>query len=197
MTRAADPDLATLPEVLNAAWALLGRGVADRRHGFHHPCVATIDAENRPHGRIVILRGAHPATQTMRFHTDSRSDKCIDIAANPAISLTFYDTGDRIQLRVEGSARLHRDDAVAKAAWESSQRMSRACYATMPAPGSVLAERDAFSLPVEDAEIAAGYANFVAVVIAVERIEWLFLRHQGHRRARFDLKAGNAEWLSP
>ena len=55
-----------------------------------------------------------------------------------------------------------------------------------------------FSLPAEDDEIAAGRENFSAVVIAVEALEWLFLAHSGHRRARFEgMSAWGGVWLTP
>jgi pyridoxamine 5'-phosphate oxidase len=195
--RAPDIDFATLPEALDRIWALLGRGVADRRHGFHHPVIANVSEAGLPQSRVVVLRAADRQTASLRFHTDRRAAKCADLAARPAVSLTLYDEADRAQLRLDGVASLHAGDAIAALAWDSSQRMSRSCYATLPAPGSILAERDAFALPATDDAIAAGRENFVAVVIRLKRIEWLYLRAGGHRRAVFDLETGAADWLAP
>jgi pyridoxamine 5'-phosphate oxidase len=197
MTGPIEPDVFDLAAVQDSCWALLARGVADRRHAFHHPAIATIDADGAPRSRIVILRGVDAASASLRFHTDRRSAKCAEIAARPRISCLFYDPEGRIQLRVDGMASLHLDDAIADAAWASSQRMSRVCYGTAPAPGTPLASPDAFALPEDDAAIAAGRAHFAAVVVTAERLEWLFLRHEGHRRAAFDLGSGAAEWLAP
>jgi pyridoxamine 5'-phosphate oxidase len=195
--RISQPEINDFDQALDSIWALLGRGVADRRHGFHHPAIATLGLDGAPRNRIVVLRGAERARSSIRFHTDQRSTKCAELARDPRASALFYDEGDRVQLRVEGRAVLHSTDAIADAAWQSSQRMSRVCYGTMPAPGSFLESPSGFALPSEDEQIAAGRSNFVAVVIAIERIEWLFLHSGGHRRAMFDVTQGTARWLVP
>jgi pyridoxamine 5'-phosphate oxidase len=197
MSRPDEPDITDMDAVLVNAWALLGRGVADRRHGFHHPAIANSGLSGEPRNRIVILRAADSTQRTIRFHTDRRSAKYDELANDPRVSALFYDAGDRVQLRCEGKAFLHDHDAVADAAWLSSQRMSRVCYGTMPAPGAVMMTGGDFALPQTEAELLAGRANFVAVVIVVDIIEWLFLRHGGHRRARFDLVTGARNWLAP
>jgi pyridoxamine 5'-phosphate oxidase len=113
------------------------------------------------------------------------------------VSLTGYDAGSKIQIRVEGIVSLHTDDAVADAAWEASRSFSRICYGTAPGPGTHLSEGGDFALPSDDADIAAGRGNFSTVVIKAETIEWLYLAHAGHRRARFDVASGKGIWLTP
>lgn len=194
------PDLtvpADLDSVLRHAWALLARGVADRRSPFHAPMVASIGPDGGPRARVVILRGCDPSARLLRFHTDRRTDKAAELQARPAVALTGYDAGAKIQIRVEGRASVHFDDAIADAAWEGSRSFSRICYGTDPAPGTVLAEAGAFSLPSAVDEIAAGRAHFSAVQVKVERLEWLYLAHAGHRRARFELASGEGVWLAP
>jgi hypothetical protein len=186
-----------LTETRAHAWALLARGVADRRSAFHAPMVASMGLDGRPRARVVILRGCDVAAGALRFNTDRRTDKFAELASDPRISLTGYDVGSKIQIRIEGVATLHTDDAVADAAWEASRPFSRICYGTAPAPGMPLGEGGAFSLPSADAEIAAGRNNFGTVVIQVETLEWLYLAHAGHRRARFDVTGGEAAWLVP
>ena len=187
-----------LVETRSHAWALLARGVADRRSPFHSPTVASLGLDGRPRARVVILRGCDVAAGTLRFNTDRRSEKYAELARDPRISLTGYDAGSKIQLRIEGAASLHADDAVADAAWSASRSFSHICYGTEPAPGTVLHEGGDFSLPSEDADIASGRANFSTVVIKVQTLEWLYLAHAGHRRARFDVPEGGAGvWLTP
>lgn len=187
-----------LAETRTQAWALLARGVADRRSPFHAPTVASIGLDGRPRARVVILRGCDVQSGTLRFNTDRRTEKFTELQRDPRVSLTGYDAGLKIQIRAEGTASLHADDAVADAAWEASRSFSRICYGTAPAPGTLLAEGGDFSLPSAEAEIAAGRANFSTVVITAETLEWLYLAHAGHRRARFDLVRGNeGAWLTP
>jgi pyridoxamine 5'-phosphate oxidase len=187
-----------LAETRTQAWALLARGVADRRSPFHAPTVASLGLDGRPRARVLILRGCDVAAGTLRFNTDRRTEKFAELGRDPRVSLTGYDAGAKIQIRVEGLASLHTDDVVADAAWQASRQFSRICYGTAPAPGTLLGEGGDFALPSEDAEITAGRANFSTVVITVQTLEWLYLAHAGHRRARFDVAAGDdGVWLTP
>lgn len=185
-----------------AAWQLLARGAADRRSGFHHPVISNLGLDGRPRSRVMILRHVDIAARTLRLHTDMRSEKIGEFAADPRVAMIGYDAGDKAQIRIEGVARLHHDDAIADAAWAASQRMSRACYGTNPAPGSVLDAGGDFALPdaQNDEALAAGRANFAALVITTMRMEWLYLAFEGHRRARFiwdETGAATSEWLVP
>ncbi len=188
-----------LDETLAECWRLLARGVADRRSPFHSPTIATVGRDGVPRARVVILRGCDPSARRLRFHTDRRSAKVAEIAINPALALTGYDAGAKVQIRVEGHATLHVDDAVADAAWAASRPFSRVCYGVVPGPGTPIGQGGAFSLPAGEHEIAAGRDHFCAVQVAVERIEWLYLAHDGHRRARFTAgETGFAgQWLTP
>ncbi|CAN1520013.1 PPOX_FMN_cyano, PPOX class probable FMN-dependent enzyme, alr4036 family [Rhabdaerophilaceae bacterium] len=187
---------------LSAAWTLLARGAADRRSPCHHPVIATIGLDGRPRQRVMILRAVDVAQRTLRVHTDLRSDKISDLQHDPRVALLVYDPGAKAQIRLDGRASLHADGAVADAAWAGSQPMSKACYGTMPAPGSDIAQAGAFTLPFshDPAAIATGRVNFAAVQIHAERLEWLYLAHEGHRRALFRWDADGAmaaRWLVP
>jgi pyridoxamine 5'-phosphate oxidase len=189
-----------LDGTLAEAWRLIARGVADRRSPFHHPVVATTGLDGSPQARTVILRGCDVAGRTLRFHTDARSEKVREIDADPRAALHFYDPGSKIQLRLTGEAALHRDDAIADAAWAGSRVFSRQCYGIAPGPGTPIAQSRDFVLPdVTDEATAAGRAHFTAVTIRVLRLEWLYLAAAGHRRARFAWAGdvASAEWLAP
>lgn len=187
-----------LEETLRHAWACLARGVNDRRSPFHTPSLATIGLDGRPRMRTVVLRGVDVAARTLRCHTDLRGLKVAEIARDPRVALHGYDARAKLQIRVEGSAVVHADDAIADEAWAGSRSMSRACYGVAPAPGSEIEAPGAFRLPSEAAEIDAGRPNFSAALIHVERIETLYLDFGGHRRAAFDVAAGGAgRWLTP
>lgn len=196
--RGAEPEhYGDLDHVLETAWRLILRGVADRREPFHTPTIATVTPEGRPAVRTVVLRGASQADLRLRFHTDRRSSKLRDLAADPAIAVHFYDPRRKIQIRIDGTATVHHDDTQAREAWERSRPFSRACYRVDPAPGSVIAAPDALA-PDAFAEPDA-FKNFARVEIAVGSLEWLYLAVAGHRRARFDWRDGEATavWLVP
>lgn len=183
---------------LDEAWASLDRGVRNRRSAFHTPAVATVGLDGRPRVRTVVLRGADAGQRFLRFHTDIRGGKVAEIRREDRVALHAYDRGAKFQVRIEGRASVHADDAVADNAWEVSKLMSRACYGTQPKPGVALETEGDFSIPCEEEEINAGRENFSVVLIRVETIETLYLDHAGHRRAIFELgESLNARWLSP
>lgn len=187
-----------LPASLAQGWALLVRGAADRRHPFHTPAVATIGADGAPRVRTVVLRGASPPSRRLRFHTDARSAKAAELAADPRIAVHAYDPGGKIQLRLSGTATLHTDDDVADAAWTATRPLSRACYRVATPPGAPADDPVAALTEIGDGR-EAGRAAFIAVTVTVARMEWLYLAAAGHRRALFDWSgdALDATWLVP
>lgn len=191
----------TLRSTLAEAYRLIERGVKDRRNAMHTPSVATIGIDGRPRIRTVVLRDFNEAARTLRFHTDRRSEKVAELARDPRIGVHFYDEVAKVQIRIDGSAAIHREGTVAETAWTASQRMSRVCYGTDPAPGSVIERADAFHLPGLDPEIAAGREHFSAIVVTISAIEWLWLKSGGHRRAMFRFGNGSeiieSQWLAP
>jgi hypothetical protein len=183
-----------LAETLAEAFRLLARGVADRRHPFHTPTLATIGADGAPRARTLVLRGFDAATRTLRLHTDTRSGKFAELAAEPRCALHAYDAGAQIQLRLTGRATLHRSDVLADSAWAASRPFSRLCYAAPEPPGAPVAA------PPPAPREGEGRANFAAIALAVGSLDWLWLDASGHRRARFTWHsdgAPQAEWLAP
>ncbi|RVU21856.1 pyridoxamine 5'-phosphate oxidase family protein [Methylobacterium oryzihabitans] len=187
-----------LDATLAEAWRLLADGAAHRRGAFHTPSLATVGLDGRPRLRTVVLRAVDPAQRRLRFHADRRSDKVGEIARDPRVSLHVYEAGAKIQVRIEGVARLHHDDAVADAAWAGSRPISRACYGIAPGPGTPLDAGGGYAMPEGDPG-EAGRAQFTAVAVAVERFDVLYLAHAGHRRSRFALgsEGVRGEWITP
>ncbi|MCU0889647.1 MAG: hypothetical protein MUC64_16860 [Rubritepida sp.] len=170
-----------LAEVQAEAFRLLARGVADRRSAFHTPTLATIGRDGAPRARTLVLRGFDAPTRTLRLHTDARSH--------------VYDAGQQVQLRLDCVAQVHREDALAEAAWDASRPFSRMCYAIEPAPGTPL---DAPPEAPRDSE--AGRPHFAVLALRFDRLEWLWLAAEGHRRARLAWTPDGtpeATWLSP
>jgi pyridoxamine 5'-phosphate oxidase len=190
-------DLSNLDDVLDNSWFLLARGVADRRHGFHHGAVANIGLNGLPRIRTVILRAVDRATNSLRFHTDIRSQKCRDLRNNPNVSFVFYDEASKTQLRVEGEAKLHNGDDIAKISWAAAQPMSRLTYGIMPEPGLAIDTPDIVSNPAPQSNVDWAEKNFTVVLIEIRTMQWLYLRQGGQRCAVFDLASGNKQWHVP
>lgn len=197
MTAPAYYDL--LDETLAEALRLWSHAVTDRRSAFHVPILATCGEDGRPRQRAMVLRAFDPVLRELRFHTDMRSLKTSDLGRDPRISVIGYDPEAKIQIRLEGSARLHAGDETARSAWQGSQPMSQACYATMPAPGTPIGQGGDYTLPADAVAVAEGHAHFAALVMTFDRLEWLYLFHAGHRRALFDWTDGalRQSWLVP
>jgi len=175
---------------------MLARGVGDRRSAFHTPMVATVGLDGAPKVRTVVLRAVDVGARTLRFHTDCRSEKAGEITANPQMAIIGYDAGHKIQLRLSGRATLHfgAGDALAEQAWAATPDRSRVGYRQAVGPGAALATGAIEAAPLPD-----GFEHFIAVSFAVNSIEWLYLAHGGHRRARFTWRDGaqSSTWLAP
>ena len=176
----------SLDDSLNEAWQLLGRGTADRRSAFHAPVVASVDSQGHPSARTMILRSADRATRTLGFHTDIRSIKIAHWRARPEVCIIAYDGVKKIQLRLNGEARLHANDERATTAWQNSRAMSRLTYCVDDAPGSVIATPTTLPAPKLDIvnDLAdegldqlpeMGRENFCVVTVHVTSIEWVYL----------------------
>jgi len=183
------------------AWRLILRGVKDRRSAFHTVAVATLGLDGAPEVRTVVLRGADGAARSIRFHTDLRSPKIAEIDAQDRVSVHFYDPARKIQLRLRGRAAPQREGAVKDAAWAATRDFSRECYHVALAPGAMLDGSGAAPFADATGQPDLGYDVFCPVVVRAESLEWLYLAHQGHRRARFSYAADGAltdqNWLVP
>lgn len=183
---------------IEEAWERLEHGVADRHSPFHTPTLATVRADGTPSARTVVLRGADRTAACLRFHTDGRSRKLEEVAAEPRSVLHFYDPAAKIQLRVEGTASIHAADPVADDAWAASRPSSRECYRIEPGPGAAI-DLPTNAVISDAADPDAGRVNFRAVILTVSVVEWLYLAARGHRRALFTRVGRDWEgaWLAP
>jgi pyridoxamine 5'-phosphate oxidase len=186
-------------------WHRLVRGKADRHSPFHTPIVASVDRTGAPQQRVMVLRKVDQNAGTLRFHTDTRTPKIMQLADNAAVSVIGYDAGAKIQIRVTGTAHASVSGVEADTAWEASAPSSRRCYLAEAAPGTHSAVPIS-GLPthVESrvpsvAETAPGRKNFAILSVEIERLEWLYLASDGHRRAAFtrDGTGWSGQWLVP
>lgn len=184
--------------IWKAVAADLAAAAGSARHPLHLLTVATVDAAGAPCTRTVVLRGFDAARREVRFHTDIRSPKADQIAADGRVALHWYDPTRRLQIRIAAQAVIHHHDAVALAAWRASPPMSRACYTTAASPGARL---DAFP-PAPSPPVAtddSGLGAFAVVCCAFDAVELLVLHAAGHERVRLRLSARDpvTEILAP
>ena len=187
----------TLEAVRQDIDARLLQAAKDRHSPMHTPAVATQDAELR----IMVLRGWDADTATLRLHTDARAPKAGAIGDGSPVGLLFYDPEARIQIRLRGLGRIERRGPTADAAWSKAGNYARRCYLAQGAPGSALGHpgsglpHDMEGVKPSDEDLEPARANFAVLMVEVERFDWLYLAHDGHRRAI--LHGGERCWVIP
>ena len=152
-----------------------------------------------------MARRVEPDEQVIICHTDTRSPKVSQIRAHADVAWLFYDPADKVQLRLEGRATIHTDDALKEEQWAASNLSSRRCYLAPSAPSTVT-EGPSPNLPEafldrvpDEPESEAGRDHFAVVRTRIRRMEVLHLAASGHRRAEFlwTDDGQSARWLEP
>lgn len=193
-----------LPDLLRQIQHALHAAPADPANPLRTAAFITAPGSH-PAARTVVLRRADADTRQLVFHTDARSAKLRELEKNPAVAWLFHHPGEQLQIRAEGTAALHPADDLARAAWAATPPLNRLNYCTTLPPGTPVDNPDA-GLPAAwrhreptHEETETGWANFAVVVTTLTRLDWLLLRPQGTRRARFqwDGTAWSAHWLVP
>lgn len=185
------------------ARALLEDGVSRRKAAAHQPVLATHSGDGPPRQRVMVLRGVDWSTRTLRFHTDVRGAKVDEVANNSAASALIYDPQAKVQLRLRGQARVEGGASVDHL-WQATHNYARRCYLADPPPGTPLSQGRnglpdwAQGIEPTDAQLIPARENFAALFLRVDEIEWLYLAHQGHRRARWTWsQSWVGTWLVP
>ena len=196
-----------LAATLKFAWQMLGRGVQDRRSAFHTPVLATQSADG-PQARVLVLRACDVQARMLTFHTDTRSAKMPELATDSRVALTFYDSARKTQLRMNGVAHMHANDALSHQRWLASRPSSLRCYlgaqpgGISPQPTSGLPAHVEGREP-ELTELAEAEPHFAVLQVSVQRLEWLHLHTRGQRRALFSWadetpdSGCTMQWLNP
>ena len=190
--------------IFDQVWKMLQEGAEIARHDFHLGILSTIE-NGKPQNRTVVLRRVIKENNALIFHTNKRSGKVKEISANPNISWLFYSKENKIQLRLSGTAIIHKKDALFSEQWYSSRLMSRKCYLTEHDPGSSIDDHDDYltqslkeGIPTEE-ESELGKINFAAVETVINSIDWLYLKASGHQRTKFTINKNRFEgkWIVP
>jgi len=191
-------------EILKNIWKHLDLGTLERSHPFHTPVFGTI-CDDEPNLRVVVLRRFWRKQPRLAFHTHLGSPKIKEIQSNPNVSWAFYHPKEKFQLRIKGTATIHKNDELAEEQWAATELFSRRCYIgeapsqeskkpTSGLPGDLIDRQ-----PTRE-ESETGRANFVVISSTIEQIDCLELAVRGNRRSLFKWN-GNGEietkWLTP
>jgi pyridoxine/pyridoxamine 5'-phosphate oxidase len=164
--------------------------------------VASVDEENMPDARLLILRGASERHQCVWFHADCRSRKIGQIRRCTNVCIVNWDRRDGVALRLRGAVTVRLDDEVADQHWAQVEIAARHAYGLALPPGAPINERDPrFERAIRDIDHdheIRGRENFAVLEVRLEVIEWMQVTDDADRRAimRRD-RAWEVEALAP
>ena len=190
------PEISNLDKVVVDQWASLVLAAKDRHHPWHTQTLANV-GEGIAQIRTVVLRSADAESRVLSCHTDSRSPKITQLETDPHFSWHFYDRDAKVQLRAYGRAWVQQNNDLTHERWLAGAWRSAQCYRTPVAPGD--------DCQVEDLDIdqpidpATGEEHFAVLACEINEIDWLFLRVEGNRRARFIWSGDvwHGQWIAP
>ena len=173
----------------------LERAVHERGAALRNVQLATRPPEGPPGLRTLVLRGLTRTPPCAEMHTDARAAKARDISQDGAVALLAWSSADHLQLRFEGSARLHRGDAVARARWDTLSPNARGAYGTRAVPGTPVAD------PGEQAHLPCEqqFEQFAVILVSLHSVDVLRLHPAGGQtraQGRFTPSGSlAAEWV--
>ena len=184
-----------IDETLDSAKLILSEAVSNTKTLFHTPVVSTIN-ENKIVSRVMVLREFNFDKKILRFHTDNRAAKIDNLTKNPSSKVIGYDADLKIQIKMQGEAKVHIDDEVAKIAWNESTPRSKKCYSVKG--GSSKKIENPGDYDITNFEVEDGYQNFAVIIFNFLSLEFLYLKSSGHRRALHDWYDDySSTWLVP
>ena len=158
--------------------------------------VATATPEGRPSARYVLLRGI--THEGVRFYTNYRSKKGVELAENPHAAAVWFDPVARRQVRLEGP--VLRLDAALSDAYFASRDRGHQLGAVASNQSSVLADRaeleDAYSRAAarfegRDVERPAHWGGYLLAASSVE----LWIQRDDRLHDRFAYVRGTEGWV--
>lgn len=172
------------------AWDILRQAIAEDRSPLRFVTLATVDAQNAPQQRTVVLRELDAQAATLGVFTDARSHKIGELGANDAVSLHLWVPDHLIQLRLSGQAKITQGEAL-RTDWEKVPDHMREAYGHVPSPGTKIDAPDAWT---EQPDIE----NFAKITVTLSQFDIVCLSPHGHWRAKF-IRENNwkGDWLSP
>lgn len=151
------------------------------------PVLAT-GGPNGATARVVVLRSYQ--WPRLSVYTDSRTPKVQSIEAEPRVSLVFYDSESKVQIRLRGEATVVTSGRDWEEALSGVSEAAKADYYAERPPGAPLEKPGDLELDL------AGGGHFALIKVRICELEWLKLSHQGHLRACFQ-GPEEGRWLVP
>jgi len=201
----------TLEQLGATLWRELAGAAQDRAHEWRQPVLATVCPEFGPQARTVVLRLRDADRARLVVYTDARSPKVAQLQADPRAQLLCWSRTLGWQLRLGGRILVSTEGLDVTSRW-ALLRHTRAAqdYLSPLSPGQPCddtsaktdgdVEGEAEASPDRSPDRSCGQrAHFAVLRLRVERMDWLSLDPQGHRRAVFDARdaALSGRWCAP
>lgn len=167
----------SLDHALHRVFDTLERAASGSSHGFRLPCLATVDKDNAPRVRTVVLRHFFPEKRQCVVYTDKRSQKVEQIRHNDRAELCFWDRNESLQVRCQCQIELCDYNGFFDKTGHRPILGDGRDYSTLWPPGR--------SIDTEDVQHSADpQQNFCALICQIEELEWLYLSRK-NIRARY------------
>ena len=181
-----------LDQAMDEVVSELKQALVDNRHPFRYLSLATATPDEIGL-RYVVLRSINEDLQ-INIYTDMRTSKTEQIRQNSQVALLFYHPSKKVQVRISGTASLHRQDEESRAHWSRVQGAAQKAYHPNVSPGTPIAHpTEAHSWPevIDD-------SYFCVIRIQATELEVLQLNKMEHIRALFKKEKGwKGQWIAP
>lgn len=169
----------SLDEIWDIVQLEFNKAASLKRHPFKYVVLSSTNG-GQVHSRYVVLRKYVDNDRFLIF-TDSRSEKITDLTLNSACTIVGYHPGKSLQVRVNGTARIHRNNSTSQRYWNGVKNHSARAYTSVLSPGATI------NNPEEayfwDEPISS--EHFTVLEIIPSTIEVLQLNRDHHIRALF------------
>lgn len=169
------------------------RATVDRKHPFRNVVLATVNAENEPVQRTVVLREMEKNDRFL-IYTDQRSRKVRDLNQQTFCSMLMYHPAKKTQVTIKGKGKLVRDPQFLKEKWKHIGAFGAYSYTSNLSPGTPIPRPEqAHAFSPQDA------TNFCVIEIIAQEIEVLQLDGKTHRRFLLTKTDSGfkANWIAP
>jgi hypothetical protein len=190
----------TLGEVSDHCWQRLVDACASPTDPMRIAVLGTSGSDGAAM-RAVVIRAVDVGRRHVICHTDRRSTKVRELAAEPRVAWQFYDPDTLTQIRLRGEARVLTQPRETAAHWALVAPETYRNYLAEGAPGTPAPSRTADLAPgrpgAEDA--ARARENFALVESTIWELDWVQLSAKGNARAIFRWTEGawSGGWAVP
>lgn len=162
-----------------------------RKHPFKYVTLSTVDEDNAPHSRTVVLREVSESLDCI-FFTDARTAKVKQLYHNSKACVIAYHPKKLLQIKLNGYITPVTDPAEVKRLFQKVSENAIKDYTTSTAPASSILNPD----HLEYLDRKENY--FLALRFTTEKMECLQLKRPNHLRAVFHKNDNwTGQWIVP